>query len=99
MPAKSAHFEFGLHAGNIDFWNITTFQTLEKNAKNRITCLKLFVVAVWIWICLPMKYLRIWITKNASKNCSNMGFIAVDLIEVSSLTELEDGNKFQYFLL
>ena len=45
---KKAHFEFRLHDGNIDFWNITSFQTLRKNTKNRITFLKFFVVAVWI---------------------------------------------------
>ena len=28
-----------------------------------------------------------------------MGYITVDLTEVFSLTKLEDGNKFHYFLL
>ena len=46
-----------------------------------------------------MNYLRIWISESASKNCLKMGFIAVDLTEVSSLTKLEDGKKFHYFLL
>ena len=59
-----------------------SFQTLGKNTKNRTTCLKFFVVAVWICNCLDMKYLRIWIIKSALKNWSKMGFIAVDLTEV-----------------
>ena len=80
---KKAHFEFGLHADNIDYWNITSFQSLGKNTKNRITCLTFLVVAVWICTCLDMNYLRIWITKSASKNCSKMGFVAVDLTELS----------------
>ena len=96
MPAKRAHFEFGLHAGNIDFWNIMTFQTLGNNTKNRISCLKFFVVDVWICICLDINYLRIWISKSSSKNCLKMGYIAVDLTEVSSSTELEEGNKISY---
>ena len=33
------------------------------------------------------------------KNRIKMLHVAVDLTEVSSLTELEDGNKFHYFLL
>ena len=95
---KKAHFEFGLHAGNIDYWNIMSFQTLRKNTKNRITCLNFSMVAVWICICLDMNYLRIWIIKSASKNWSKMGFIAVDITEVLSLTVLENGNKISIFL-
>ena len=57
------------------------------------------ICGVWIPVCVSMKYLRIWIIISTSKNCSKMEYIAVDLTEVSSLTELEDGNKFHYFLL
>ena len=58
---KEAHFKFGFHSGNI---TRSQLQTFRKNTKNMISCLKLFVVAVWICICLNMKYLRIWITKS-----------------------------------
>ena len=37
--------------------------------KNRISCLKFFVVAVWILVCLHIKYLRFWINKSVWKNC------------------------------
>ena len=40
------------------------FSNPWKNAKNRISCLKFFVVAVWIPVCVHMKYLRIWIIKS-----------------------------------
>ena len=55
------------------------------------------MIAVWIYICLDINYLRICITKSVSNNCSKMGFVAEDLTEVSSLTELEDGNNFILF--
>ena len=59
----------------------------------------MYVVAVWITVCVWNKYLRIWNSRNMSKNRIKMVHIAVDLTKVSSLTELEDGNKFHYFLL
>ena len=62
-----------------------------------LICLKMDICGVWISVCVSMKYLRIWINISASKNCSKMEYIAVDLTKVSSLTELEDGNKFHYF--
>ena len=73
----------------ISWWsdrNISSFETLGKNTKNRISCLKFCVVAVWIYICLDMKYLRIWINKSVWKNWFKMGYVAVILTEVSSLT-------------
>ena len=59
-PRKS-HFEFGLSCGNM---TRSQLQPFGKNTKNRISCLKFLVVAVWICTCLDMKYLRIWINKS-----------------------------------
>ena len=43
----------------------------RKNTKNRITCLKFFMVAVWILICLDMKYLRFGFHKVSQKIIEN----------------------------
>ena len=81
---KKAHFSADTSAcRRLNFGLFHQLQTNGKYTKNRITCLNFSVVAVWICICLDMNYLRIWINKSASKNCSKMGFVAVDLTELS----------------
>ena len=80
-------------------WNISSFQTLGKNTKNRSSCLKFFVVAVWIYICLDIKYLRIWITKSVWKNSVKMGFVAVLLVDLTELSSSKKHGNFYFIQL
>ena len=64
-------------------WIMSQLQVFGKNTKYRISCLNFFMLAVWIYICLDINYLRIWITKSVWKNCMKIGFVPVDLTELS----------------
>ena len=57
MPAKR-----GISSSNFVVIRSEYFQfsNPQKNTKNRSSYLKFFVVAVWIYIYLDIKYLRIW---------------------------------------
>ena len=63
-------FEFGLPLRQLQLWlnlqNTTWGQlwTLLKNRNIGLICLKLSVVAVWIPVCVSVKYLSIWININ-----------------------------------
>ena len=52
------------------------------------------IYGVWIPVSVSMYYLRIWIIKSVSKNWSKMGFVAVDLTELSYLRRV---TNFYYF--
>ena len=72
---------------------MSQLQTLRKNTKNRISCLNFFVVAVWMPVCVHVKYLRIWSSRNMFQNSMKMRFVPVHLIELlSSTTTRTDQN-------
>ena len=52
-----------------------------------------FLWISWIPFGIPMKYLRIWSNISASNNSLKMGFIAVEVTEVSSLTIAKSRSK------
>ena len=85
---EKRHYKFGYLTVNITF--SSQLHAIFYHRNSCLICLKMDICGVWIPVCVSMKYLRIWIIKSASKNWSKMGFVAVDLTEVSSLTELED---------
>ena len=59
---EKRHLRFGLCGDQIGIFGV--FKPSGKNTKNRIRYLKFLLVAVWIYICLDMKYLSIWISKS-----------------------------------
>ena len=85
---KSAHFSWGSEANNMSlqlkFWNIDQLWKLGKNTKIVWIFLLLIEITLTMSDYLPMKNLRIWITKNVPKNSLKIGFLLADLTEVSS---------------
>ena len=88
---KKAHLECGLQSGNITRSQLYIIFNIGISC---LRCLKFHGISVWISILVHMDYLRIWNSRNSIKNCSKIGFIAVDLTELSYLRMV---TNFHYF--
>ena len=78
----------------LNLWIMWQLWTFKKKTKYWISCLIFFLCSVWIYVCLQMKGLVILRIRTCLKNSLKIGFIAVDLTEVSSSTKI--GN-FHFF--
>ena len=58
------HFEFRFQTVHMYFGLIDKIQCHEKIANIKLISLKMLVIAVWIPVCVSVKYLRIWNSNN-----------------------------------
>ena len=58
------HFEFRFQTVHMYFGIIHQLQCHKKIGNIKFICLKMLVVAVWIPVCMSVKYLRIWIEND-----------------------------------
>ena len=59
-----SHLKFSFQPVQMYFGIIDQLQCHEKIDNIGLICLRMLVVAVWIPVCVSVKYLRIWISND-----------------------------------